>query len=135
MSLNQERLTGSENGASTIKTLISNFDERAYDGLPPLALAVTRALVKPAALRAVTILLEAGASPVDTIPPSPDLPESINGVPQPRYLRSALGLALMAGKVGFHTCDLNQACGCWASSPVFSSVICVFLHNLKAYCD
>ena len=88
--------------------VVSSSAGSLYDALSPLALAVTRTLANPAALRAVAMLLQAGASPIDLMSSSPDLPESINGVPQQPYPRSALGLALMSGKVGFQTLTSNN---------------------------
>ena len=46
----------------------------------------------------VAVLLASGASPVSLMDASPDIPESINGVRQSRYKRSALAIALL-GKV------------------------------------
>lgn len=59
-----------------------------------------RGAAASAQMQVVAALLKAGASPIQTMPASHNLPESVNGVRQPRYNRTPLGLAL-AGKVSW----------------------------------
>ena len=90
--------------ASLIGHQVPHGDVSMYDALSPLALAVRCAVrceesyhgAIGSAIKAIRILLEAGAMPCCVDPASPDEPESINGVLQPRHGRSPLGLALMA---------------------------------------
>ena len=101
------------------------FSEK-HDGLTPLALAVR----EQCSAETVAVLLAAGASPVSLMDASPDIPESINGVRQARYKRSALGIALLGKVRNSHVGSLTDS---FVSRPQLASLPSFYLTGLHLW--